>query len=62
MRRREFMTGLGAAAGNAAFQFDQPYGQGSSAVAHRVVEANGIHLHVAEQGEGSAADFVAAWW
>src|SRR5499425_1761572 len=53
MRRREFMAGLGAAAGDAVFQFDQVYGQGSSAVAHRMVEANGIHLHLAEQGEGS---------
>jgi hypothetical protein len=52
MQRREFMAGLGAAAGDAVFQFDQVYGQVSSAVAHRVVEANGIHLHLAEQGEG----------
>jgi pimeloyl-ACP methyl ester carboxylesterase len=52
MQRREFMAGLGATAGEAVFQFDQVYGQGSSAVAHRVVEANGIHLHLAEQGEG----------
>jgi pimeloyl-ACP methyl ester carboxylesterase len=52
MQRREFMAGLGAAAGDAVFQFDQVYGQGSSAVAHRMVEANGIHLHLAEQGEG----------
>jgi pimeloyl-ACP methyl ester carboxylesterase len=52
MRRREFMAGLGAAAGDAVFQRDQVYGQGSSAVAHRMVEANGIHLHLAEQGEG----------
>jgi hypothetical protein len=52
MQRREFMAGLGATAGDAVFQFDQVYGQGSSAVAHRVVEANGIHLHLAEQGEG----------
>jgi alpha-beta hydrolase superfamily lysophospholipase len=52
MRRREFIAGLGAAAGDAAVQFDQVYGQGSSAVTHRMVEANGIHLHLAEQGEG----------
>src|SRR5258708_38132178 len=52
MRRRELMAGLGAAAGDAVFQRDQVYGQGSSAVAHRMVEANGIHLHIAEQGEG----------
>jgi epoxide hydrolase A/B len=52
MRRREFVAGLGAAAGDAVFQFDPVYGQGSGAVAHRVVEANGIHIHLAEQGEG----------
>ena len=52
MRRRDFIAGIGVAAGDAVFQFDQVYGQGSSAVAHRMVEANGIHLHLAEQGEG----------
>ena len=52
MRRREFIAGLGAAAGDAVVQFDPVYGQGSNAVAHRMVEANGIHLHLAEQGEG----------
>src|SRR5215470_12125898 len=51
IRRREFIAGLGAAAGDVVFQFDQVYGQGS-AVAHRMVEANGIHLHLAEQGQG----------
>src|SRR5215475_6898989 len=52
MRRREFMAGLGAAAGDAVVHFDAVYGQGGGAVAHRMVEANGIHLHLAEQGEG----------
>jgi pimeloyl-ACP methyl ester carboxylesterase len=52
MQRREFMAGLGAAAGDAVFQFDPVYGQGIGAVAHRSVEANGIHLHLAEMGEG----------
>jgi pimeloyl-ACP methyl ester carboxylesterase len=52
MQRREFMAGLGAAAGDAVFQFDPVYGQGIGAVAHRSVEANGIHLHFAEMGEG----------
>jgi pimeloyl-ACP methyl ester carboxylesterase len=52
MRRREFIAGLGAAAGDAVVQFDPVYGQGGGVVAHRVVEANGIHLHLAEQGEG----------
>jgi alpha-beta hydrolase superfamily lysophospholipase len=51
MQRREFMAGLGAAAGDAVFQFGQVYGQGGAA-AHRMVEANGIHLHIAEQGQG----------
>jgi pimeloyl-ACP methyl ester carboxylesterase len=51
MQRREFMAGPGAAAGDAAVQFDQVSGQGG-AVAHRMVEANGIHLHIAEQGQG----------
>src|SRR5262245_32855964 len=52
MRRREFIAGLGAAAGDAVVQFDPVYGQGGGAVAHRMVEANGIRLHLAEQGEG----------
>jgi pimeloyl-ACP methyl ester carboxylesterase len=51
MQPREFMAVLGAATGDAVFQLDQVYGQGS-AVAHRMVEANGINLHIAEQGEG----------
>src|SRR5499427_4949091 len=51
MQRREFMTGLGAAASDAVFQFDQVHGQGG-VVAHRMVEANGIRLHIAEQGQG----------
>jgi pimeloyl-ACP methyl ester carboxylesterase len=53
MRRREFIAGLGiAAAGNALFLFNPIYGQDIGAVRHRTVEANGIHLHIAEQGEG----------
>jgi pimeloyl-ACP methyl ester carboxylesterase len=51
MQRREFTAGLGAAAGDADFQFDQVGGQGG-AVTHRMVEANGIHLYIAEQGQG----------
>jgi len=49
--QRKFIAALAAAAGDAVFQFDQVHGQGS-AVAHRMVEANGINLHIAEQGEG----------
>src|SRR5260370_11220007 len=52
MRRCEFIAGIGAAVGGTVLQRDQVYAQGSSGVAHRVVEANGIHLHLAEQGEG----------
>jgi pimeloyl-ACP methyl ester carboxylesterase len=52
MQRREFILGLGAGAGAAVFQFDPIYGQGINAVTHRTVKANGIHLHLAEQGEG----------
>jgi pimeloyl-ACP methyl ester carboxylesterase len=52
MQRREFLAGLGAAAGETVLQHDQVNAQGNSAVAHRVVEANGIRLHLAEQGEG----------
>src|SRR5258708_7596847 len=52
MRRGEFIGGLGAAVGGTVHQRDQVYAQGSSGVADRVVEANGIHLHLAEQGEG----------
>ncbi len=36
MQRREFMAGLGAAAGDAVLQFDHVYGQGG-AVAHRKI-------------------------
>ena len=52
MQRREVIAGIGAAAGDAVFQRNQVNAQGMSAVAHRVVEANGIRLHIAEQGEG----------
>jgi pimeloyl-ACP methyl ester carboxylesterase len=51
MQRREFTAGLGAAAGDADLQFDPVGGQGG-AVTHRMVEANGIHLYIAEQGQG----------
>jgi pimeloyl-ACP methyl ester carboxylesterase len=50
MPRREFVTGLGAT--ETTFHFDRVYGQGTSAMTHRMIQANGIHLHVAEQGEG----------
>jgi pimeloyl-ACP methyl ester carboxylesterase len=52
MRRREFISGLGAVTTEATFHFDQVYGQGMSAITHRMIQANGIRLHIAEQGEG----------
>jgi pimeloyl-ACP methyl ester carboxylesterase len=52
MLRREFIAGLGAAAGNAICQSNPVYAQGVSAVVHRSVQANGINLHLAEMGEG----------
>jgi pimeloyl-ACP methyl ester carboxylesterase len=52
MRRREFIAGLGAVAGDAIWQSNPVYAQATSSVVHRTVGANGIHLHFAEQGEG----------
>jgi len=53
MRRREFIAGVGAAAGVAAVCQSKPiYAQAISGVSHRTVKANGIDLHFAEQGEG----------
>src|SRR6516225_8455801 len=52
MRRREFIAGLGAVAGEAISQSNPIYAQGASGVVHRTVDSNGIHLHFAEQGEG----------
>src|SRR5215475_10378241 len=52
MRRREFLAGLEGTAVDTVLRGDHVHGQASSAVAHRVVEANGIHVHLAEQGEG----------
>jgi pimeloyl-ACP methyl ester carboxylesterase len=52
MRRREFIAGLGAVTTEAVLRFDRAYGQGMSAITHRMIQANGIHLHIAEQGEG----------
>src|SRR5215472_4833243 len=52
MRRREFLAGFEGTAVDTVLRGDQVHGQASSAVVHRVVEANGIHVHLAEQGEG----------
>src|SRR6516165_6882269 len=52
MRRREFIAGLGAVAGEAISRSNPIYAQRASGIAHRTVDSNGIHLHFAEQGEG----------
>ena len=52
MLRPEFIAGLGAVVGDAVCQPNPIYAQAISAASHRTVEANGIHLHLVEQGEG----------
>jgi pimeloyl-ACP methyl ester carboxylesterase len=52
MQRREFIAGVGAAAAGAVYQSSPIYAQAIGDAVHRTVEANGIHLHFAEQGEG----------
>jgi pimeloyl-ACP methyl ester carboxylesterase len=52
MQRREFIAGVGAAAAGAVYQSSPIYAQAIGGAVHRTVEANGIHLHFAEQGEG----------
>jgi hypothetical protein len=52
MRRREFIAGAGAAAAGAVYRSSPTYAQAIGGVTHRTVDANGIHLHFAEQGEG----------
>jgi pimeloyl-ACP methyl ester carboxylesterase len=52
MQRREFIAGVGAAAASAVCQSNPVSAQTTSGVGHRTVEANGIHIHVAEQGDG----------
>jgi pimeloyl-ACP methyl ester carboxylesterase len=52
MQRREFIAAVGVAAASAVSQSSPIYAQPVSGVAHRTVVANGIHLHLAEQGEG----------
>jgi hypothetical protein len=51
MRRREF-SGSAHLQPKPTFHFDRVYGQGMSAITHRMVQANGIRVHIAEQGEG----------
>jgi pimeloyl-ACP methyl ester carboxylesterase len=52
MRRREFISQLGAVTIGAVCRSSLSYAQATGSVAHRTVAANGIHLHFVEQGEG----------
>jgi pimeloyl-ACP methyl ester carboxylesterase len=52
MQRREFIAGVGAAAASAVCQSNPVSAQTTSGVGHRTVEANGIYIRVAEQGDG----------
>jgi pimeloyl-ACP methyl ester carboxylesterase len=52
MERREFIAGAGAAATGALYPSSPIYAQAVGGVTHRTVDANGIRLHFAEQGEG----------
>jgi pimeloyl-ACP methyl ester carboxylesterase len=52
MQRREFIAAVGAAAASAISQSSPIHSQPVAGVTHRTVAANGIHLHLAEQGEG----------
>src|SRR3984893_14697711 len=46
------MAGLGSSVSEAVCRSNPIYAQVASGVAHRTVDANGIRLHFAEQGEG----------
>jgi pimeloyl-ACP methyl ester carboxylesterase len=50
MQRRDFITGIGVTVG--ALHGAGSYAQTTGSIAHRTIGANGIHLHVAEQGNG----------
>ena len=52
MERREFIAAVGAVAASAVSQSSPIYAQATGGVTHRTVVANGIHLHLVEQGEG----------
>jgi pimeloyl-ACP methyl ester carboxylesterase len=52
MQRREFIAGAGAAAAGTVYQSSPICAQAVGGVTHRTVDANGIRLHFAEQGEG----------
>jgi pimeloyl-ACP methyl ester carboxylesterase len=52
MQRREFICRLGVATAGAICLSRLSYAQATGGVAHRTVQANGIHLHFVEQGEG----------
>jgi hypothetical protein len=51
MRWREFIAGLGALTTESRLPL-RSHGRGMSAITHRMVQANGIRVHIAEQGEG----------
>src|SRR4051795_6630538 len=52
MQRREFISRLGVAAVGALYGSGVSFAQSTGSVAHRTIGANGIHLHLVEQGEG----------
>ena len=52
MQRREFIVRVGMAAVAAIFRQSLSYAQATASVAHRTIQANGIHLHFVEEGEG----------
>ena len=52
MQRREFIGRLGVAAVGAICQSSLTFAQATGSVAHHTIQANGIHLHFVEQGEG----------
>lgn len=52
MQRREFIGGLGITAVGAVCRLNLVYAQDTGSLTHRTVGANGIHLHLVEQGEG----------
>jgi pimeloyl-ACP methyl ester carboxylesterase len=52
MQRREFIGRLGVAAVGAICRSSLTFAQATGSVAHRMIQANGIHLHFVEQGEG----------
>ncbi len=52
MHRRDFIGSIGAAAVAGICRSNLTFAHGTGSVAHRAIGANGIHLHLVEQGEG----------